>query len=40
MRWFDVITDSIDMSLHKLRQKMKDREAWDASVPGVTKSQT
>ena len=38
MRWLDGITDSVNMSLSKFQEKVKDREAWHAVVPGIAKN--
>ena len=40
MRWLDCITNSVDMGLSRLREMVKDRDAWLAAVHGVTKSWT
>ena len=40
MKWLDSITDAMDMNLGKLREMVRDREAWCAAVPGITRSQT
>ena len=40
MRWLDGITDSVDMSLSKLQDMVKDREVWHAEVHGITKNHT
>ena len=40
MRWFDDMTDPMDVSLSKLPEMLKDREAWHVAVHGATKSQT
>ena len=40
MRWLDGITDSMDMSMSKLQEFVRDRDVWHAAVHGITKSQT
>ena len=40
IRWLDIITDSLDLSLSELREFVRDREAWRAAIHGVSKSQT
>ena len=40
MRWLDGITDAVEINLGKLREMVRDREAWHAAVPGAAKSRT